>query len=290
MQVKSLLNIYGYLYHYFLPSQTMNFSEQLFEKIKEYASPKEISWVVSRGNDSLQSLQIAFVAAPRFISKTPVLSASVINDISISGWSLDRLVRVYLLATLDDSDKDIYTKTIHSLFETAENNEAVALISALPFLAYPEYWLLRATDAVRSNIGLVFDAIAFQNPYPMQNFSELAWNQLVLKCIFNDKPIHRIQGLNERANQALANSISNLAHERWAADRRIPAQAWRLVSKFMNETIFEDICVLSESQSSMDNIAAILVCNETNFPPAKKELKRHQYIEHRLLNWKLLEI
>jgi len=267
----------------------MNFSEQLFEKIKENASPKEISWVEARSNISLQSLQIAFVATPRFISKTPILSTSVINDISINGWSLDRLVRVYLLTTLDGSEKDIYTKTLHSLFETAENNEAVALMSALPFFAYPEYWLLRATDAVRSNIGLVFDAIVFQNPYPMQYFSELAWNQLVLKCIFNDKPIHLIQGLNERANQALAISISNLAHERWAAGRTITAQAWRLVSKFINEAIFEDICILFESHNSNDNIAAALVCKETNFLALKEELKKHPELDKQMLTWNILE-
>ena len=159
----------------------MNFSEQLFEKIKEYASPKEVNWIEAKNNGSLQSIQTAFVATPRFVSKTIINSTETINDVSISDWTLDRLVRVYLLTTLDVSDKDIYTKTINSLFETAENNEAVALISALPFLAFPDYWLLRATDAVRSNIGLIFDAIVFQNPYPLQNFSELAWNQLVLK-------------------------------------------------------------------------------------------------------------
>lgn len=268
----------------------MSFSEQLLEKIKEYATPKEINWIESKANSSLQSLQTAFVATPRFISKTPILSTYVINNVSISGWSLDKLVRVYLLTTLDDSDEVIYTKTLNSLFETAENNEAVALISALPFFAYPENWLLRATDAVRSNIGLVFDAIAFQNPYPMQNFSELAWNQLILKCIFNDKPIHLIQGLNERANQELANSISNLAHERWAAGRTIPAQAWRLVSKFMNEAIFEDICTLFVSQNSNDNIAATLVCRETNFLALKEELKKHIELDKQMLTWNTLEV
>ncbi|MFN3489197.1 MAG: EboA domain-containing protein [Emticicia sp.] len=267
----------------------MSFSEQLFEKIKEYASPKEISWIESKANSSLQSLQTAFVATPRFVSKTIINSTETINDVNINDWTLDRLVRVYLLTTLDSSDKAIYTKTLNTLFETAENNEAVALISALAFFAYPEYWMLRATDAVRSNIGLVFDAIAFQNPFPMQNFSELAWNQLVLKCIFNDKPIHRIQGLNERANQELANSISNLAHERWAAGRTIPAQAWRLVSKFMNEAIFEDICTLFVSQNSNDNIAAALVCSETDFTLAKKELKKHQELRSKTFSWSLLE-
>ncbi len=268
----------------------MSFSEQLFEKIKEYATPKEITWIESKASGSLQSLQTAFVATPRFISKTLIQSTETINDLSIKDWSLDRLVRVYLLSQMDSSDKDSYTKALDTLFETAENNEAVALISALPFLAFPDYWMLRATDAVRSNIGLVFDAIAFQNPFPMQHFSELAWNQLVLKCIFNDKPIHRIQGLDTRANQELANSISYLAHERWAAGRTIPAQAWRLVSKFMNETIFEDICTLFVSQNQNDQIAATLVCNETGFSAAIEELEKHQELQNKTFSWSMLEV
>jgi hypothetical protein len=267
----------------------MSYSEQLFEKIEQYASPKELSWIEAKSNGCLQSLQTAFVATPRFVSKTIINSTETINDVNINDWTLDRLVRVYLLTTLDSSDKAIYTKTLDTLFETAENNEAVALISALPFLAFPDYWLLRATNAVRSNIGLIFDAIAFQNPFPMQNFSELAWNQLVLKCIFNDKPIHHIQGLNERANQELAISISNLAHERWAAGRAIPAQAWRLASKFMNDVIFEDICTLFVSQNPNDKIAAALVCSETNFLAAKEELKKHTELDKQTLSWQMLE-
>jgi hypothetical protein len=267
----------------------MSYSVTLFEKIKEYASPKEINWIESKTNGNSQALQTAFVATPRFVSKT-VINATSINEVNINDWTLDRLTRVYLLTTLDSLDKEIYTKTLDTLFETAENNEAVALMSALPFFAYPEYWLLRATDAVRSNIGLVFDAIAFQNSYPMQHFSELAWNQLVLKCIFNDKPIHRIQGLNERANHELAKSISSLAHERWAAGRNIPAQAWRLVSKFMNETIFKDICTLFVSQNQNDQIAATLVCGETDFVSAKNEVKKHSEWNSKTLSWQMLEI
>lgn len=271
----------------------MSFSEQLFEKIKYYASSKELNWIESKANGSQQSLPIAFVATPRFVSKTIINSTETFNKVSINNWTLDRLVRVYLLTKFETSDKDIYTKIIDTLFETAENNEAVALISALPFLHFPNYWMLRATDAVRSNIGLVFDAITFQNPYPMQYFSELAWNQLVLKCIFNDKAIHQIQGLGERANQALANSISELAHERWAAGRTIPAQAWRLVSNFMNNAIFEDICTLFVSQNSDDRIVAALVCSESNFLAAKEELKNHteliQQIENQSITWKTIE-
>lgn len=271
----------------------MNYSALLLEKIKLQASAKELSWIESKSNGSLQSLQVAFVAAPRFISKSLVQPTDTINGVSLNDWTLDKLVRVYLLSNLDSTDKEAYTKTIDILFDTAENNEAVALIAALPFLAFPDYWLLRATNAVRSNIGPVFDAIAFGNPFPKTHFSEPAWNQLVLKCIFNDKPIHNIEGLEERANQELANSISYLAHERWSAGRTVPAQAWRLVSKFMNEAILNDIRHLFSAANEADRIAAAIVCGESDLPAAYEELKKYTELleqwQSGTLNWKLVE-
>mgnify|MGYP000278744335 CR=1 FL=1 len=116
----------------------MNFSEQLFEKIKEFSSPKEINWIESKANGNLQTLQTAFVATPRFISKSPIQSKELINGVSIGDWTLDRLVRVFFLSKFDSSNKESYTKAIDTLFETAEINEAVALISALPFFAFPD--------------------------------------------------------------------------------------------------------------------------------------------------------
>lgn len=271
----------------------MNYYSLLLDKIQVQASSKELSWIEAKEKGNMQSLQTSFVITPRFISKNPVQSQETINGVSFENWTFDRLVRVYLLTKFDSSDKDTYTKAIDTLFDTAENNEAVALISALPFLAFPDYWLLRATNAVRSNIGLVFDAIAFGNPFPKEHFSELAWNQLVLKCIFNEKPIHKIEGLKERENPELANSISYLAHERWAAGRTISAQAWRLVSRFLNDEMLEDIKHLFTSDNETDRIAAALVCSETNFVAAKDELKKLEDLDRKIANseftWQLLE-
>jgi hypothetical protein len=269
----------------------MNVKDNLFEIIKANASQKELNWIETKATGSLQSLQTAFVATPRFISKTPINTFETLNGVDFKTWTLDKLVRAYFLASLSDIRKEVYTKTLHTLFETAENNEAVALISSLVFLENPETWLLRATDAVRTNIGVVFDAIAFENPYPQEYFSELAWNQLVLKCIFNDKPIQRILGLDERANKELATSISNLAHERWAAGRSIPPQAWRLVVKYLDETIFEDIKRLFDSESQNDQIAAALVCKYSEFETAKSMLEIHPDLKDKTKNltWNSLE-
>ena len=269
----------------------MNAKDNLFEIIKANASQKELNWIETKATGSLQSLQTAFVATPRFISKTPINTSETLNGVDFKTWTLDKLVRAYFLTNLSNSDKEVYTKTLNTLFETAENNEAVALISSLALLQNSEAWLLRATDAVRTNIGVVFDAIAFENPYPQEYFSELAWNQLVLKCIFNDKSIHRILGLDERANKELATSISNLAHERWAASRSIPPQAWRLVVNYLDEPIFEDIKKLFDSESPNDQIAAALVCKFSEFGTAKSELEKHPDLEEKTkdLTWSSLE-
>lgn len=228
--------------------------------IQENANEKELIWIDSKSTN-IQALSMAFVATPRFIGKRIIQSELTnLNGLDIQSWTLDKLVRVYFLLLLENSAQESADNQIETLFDTAEINESIALFSALPLFSHPEKWLHRATDAVRSNIGDVFNSFAFGNPYAVKYFSELAWNQLVLKCIFNDKPIHLIQGIDQRANQALADTLSDFAHERWAAGRTVPAQVWRLVVNFMNERILKDMETLFLSKDIHNKIAAALVC------------------------------
>lgn len=232
----------------------MNTAELLYKSIQSLASPAELTWIADKINTDSKGLSLAFVMVPRQVAKTRV---GIIPGWNWQNSTLDQLVRVYLLTHL--AEKEDGKDRINTLFDTAEMNELVALYRALPVLKSPEIWLNRATDAVRSNIGPVFDAIAFGNPYPLKHFSELAWNQLVLKCIFNDKPIHLIEGLDERANQALADTLADFAHERWAAGRRVPSQVWRLIRNFQTDTKEQDLKRLQESADPNDRIAAELI-------------------------------
>ncbi len=231
--------------------------------IQDNINEKELIWINSK-SVNIQFLPMAFVGVPRFIEKRIIQSKLAnLNGLQIQYWTLDRLVRVYFLLLLENSAQESSVKQIETLFDTAEINESIALFSALPLFNQPEKWLHRATDAVRSNIGDVFDSFAFENPYAEKYFSDLAWNQLVLKCIFNDKPIHLIQGIDRRANQALADTLSDFAHERWAAGRTVPAQVWRLVVNFMNERILKDMTTLFLSHDIHNKIAATLVCSHS---------------------------
>jgi hypothetical protein len=236
----------------------LNTAELLYQSIQSLASPAELIWVEDKLKADSKGLSLAFVMVPRQVAKTRV---GIIPGWNWQNSTLDQLVRVYLLIHL--SEQEDGKARIDTLFDTAEMNELVAIYRALPALKTPEIWLNRATDAVRSNMGPVFDAITFGNPYPLLYFSELAWNQLVLKCIFNDKPIHLIEGLDERANQALADTLADFAHERWAAGRRVPSQVWRLIQNFQTETKEQDLKRLVESADPNDRKAAELVLNNS---------------------------
>jgi hypothetical protein len=240
----------------------LNTAEHLFQSIQQLASLKELTWLEGKIQADAKGLSLAFVMVPRQVAKK-----SIVENIDLlPGWNwqnstLDQLVRVYLLIHL--AQKEDGKSRIETLFDTAEMNELVALYRALPALKTPEIWLHRATDAVRSNMGPVFDAIAFGNPYPTTYFTELAWNQLVLKCIFNDKPIHLIEGIDKRSNQALANTLADFAHERWAAGRRVPSQVWRLIRNYQTETKEQDVRRLAQSVYPQDQKAAELILNNS---------------------------
>jgi hypothetical protein len=266
---------------------------KLLRVIEKKVSLKEFEWILTKSDLDLKGIALAFVAAPRFISKTIIFI-----DLSeiVTGWkphqlSLDQLVRIYFIALLGEKAEleDSYVKQIELLFDTAEMNETVALCAAFPIFKYPERWQLRATDAVRSNIGPVFDAIAFGNPFAFLHFSEKAWNQMVLKCIFNDKPIHHIYGLDKRANQALSNTLSDFVHERWAAKRRVPSQIWRLMILFTSPDLAKDLEILLSSDNERDILAAKLVIHQSE-SPLLIELKNIYDNAHFKLDWHELEL
>lgn len=274
----------------------------LWEILTAQIAPSEAKWLEENGVAEPLELMTAFVATPRFLAKRTVKPTvkqtlelnELLPGFSVEDWGIVRLSRVWLLSCLDTADKEEYCRHLETLFDTAEMNEMVALYSALPLLEYPEKWLFRATDAVRSNMGVVFDAVALKNPYPTKHFTELAWNQLVLKAIFNDKPIHFIVGLEERVNENLAFTLSDFAHERWAAGRTVPAQVWRLVSKFLNEELLSDMEHLFRSKSLEDQQAAALTCHHSDYEPAKQLLAQYPDLEknvhHNQLTWTHLEI
>lgn len=226
---------------------------------------------------------VAFASMPRKTGKAPVritaeqqeMLAVIRKGFTIEGWTLDRLARVWLLLQLDASDQQAYVARIEQLFPAAEMNELVALYSALPVLAYPEAWRGRCAEGIRNNIGTVLEAVITHNPYPSEQLSEGAWNQLVMKGFFTEKRMDEVIGFEERANPELAQILLDFAHERWAAGRPVPPLLWRGVAPFVNEKNIADLERAFFSENSLDRDAAALACAQSSYAPARALLEKN---------------
>lgn len=255
-------------------------------------------WLSSSITDS-NATAATFTRIPRKTGKTLVelsgdeeQSLLKLKNSSMHGWTVDRLARVWLLMNVAEKDKAKYIQQIETLFTGAEVNELIALYTAMPYLSFPEHWKTQCAEGIRSNIGDVLQAIMCDNPYPAAWLDERAWNQMVLKAFFTDKPIHLIIGLDERANRELANALSYYAHERWAASRTVNPQLWRCVGKFIDEKLFADIEKIAASENSLEREAAALACNDSLYQPAKELLDKFpgakQSIMAKQLTWSTL--
>ncbi len=133
------------------------------------------------------------------------------------------------------------------------------------------------------------EAVMYHNPYPAQNLDQNAWNQMVLRAFFTGKDVGKIIGIDSRANKELAYIISDYIHERWAAKREVNPNLWRLVGKFIDEKLFEDIKRLFEEGNLVDRKAGALAISQSNYQPAKALLTKYPElvtaIENKNLNW-----
>ncbi|PZX58147.1 EboA domain-containing protein [Algoriphagus chordae] len=225
---------------------------------------------------------LAFSQASRYFKKEKLsLSDQEIkkaNELSTGFqpefWDQLQSARTVLMLSYPQ-EKETWFTAMNQLFETADMNEHQALFAALPLMPFQEDLIPRAIDGLRTNISLVFDAIALSNPFPAKYFPEANWNQMVLKAIFMQRPLYRIQGLEERRNPALAAIARDFAHERWAAGREVMPEIWRLVSPFVDEMYLEDLKKTLSTKDELQVKSALLALRESAYLPAKELLEAY---------------
>ena len=278
------------------------FKQFLSTIIKEHVAVDSYNWLqdrvvlISAGNDAIL-LQACFAAIARKIEKKIVhlnldkkeQLTKFLPGLSIEGWTLHRLCRLYILLNLNTAEKEKYCHAIESLFVNAEMNERADLHAALPAFAYAQHWVKFCEEGIRSNIGVVLEAIMYNNPYPANYLEEAAWNQLVLKAFFTEKNINLIIGIDERANAPLAATLIDYAQERWAANRTVNVQLWRLVAPFIDDANFAFIKELYNSKDENTILAAALACSFSNYIPAKVLLETMPELKTKIVtnevNW-----
>lgn len=197
-----------------------------------------------------------------------------------SSWRIDQAARVrLLLAAATDSDR--FVRRLDQLCATADVDELVAFYRGLPLYPDAPRHRLRAAEGLRSNMKVVFEAVAHGNPYPAEQLAQDAWNQMVLKALFVGSALDPIVGLDQRANAALARMLSDYAHERWAARRPVNPELWRCVGPFAAGPLLDDLQRLLERGTPPEQAAAVLALGSAGDAQAQRLLARHAGLSDR---------
>jgi len=212
-----------------------------------------------------EALDIALGMIPRRLGKAGLALADA--DLAAAGkavpgwdprgWGVAEAARILVLASLPAAGKP-FAARFRALCRTADVAELVTLYRGLPLYPDPAALEEQVGEGLRSNMRVVFEAIAHRNPYPKAHFDDHRWNHMVLKALFIGSALAPIQGLDERANPQLARIMCDFAHERWAASRPVPFEIWRCVGPFAEGQALEDLARVLERGEARERRAAAL--------------------------------
>ncbi|WP_199304453.1 EboA domain-containing protein [Microcoleus sp. FACHB-1515] len=285
----------------------------LYSCLERHLNDNAFQWfseTVDQVKETAEKIFVArFSAVPRYLGKADLdvsdaekqTAAQIHPNWNLQHWSVDQAGRAVLILAWAAHHPDSYVSTVAKLFSAADVGELVALYQVLPLLPQPDvpkgesashHFLNQALDGIRTNMTAVFHAIALNNSYPAQHFSEDAWNQLVLKALFVGSPLHPIVGLDRRANPKLSRMLSDYAHERWAAGRSINPELWRVAAPFLEVDRIGDLAKLLASTDEQEQKAGALACASCPLPDAKDLLAQVPHLQQQIqrgeLSWDFL--
>jgi hypothetical protein len=144
-------------------------------------------------------------------------------------WSVADVARAgMLLIALAALPADQHVAFATEIFRRGETAERVALLRSLALLPEPLRFIDLAAEACRSHVQDVLEALACENAYPESYMPELAFNQLIMKCMFVGIPLARVHGWESRVNAELIRMSRDFKAERTAAGRPVPAEIARI--------------------------------------------------------------
>jgi hypothetical protein len=128
-------------------------------------------------------------------------------------WTRTDLTRLWLLLRgLSGLARAQQPGWLLALFEAGEIGE-------------PARFVETGEQACRHNSLDVFEAIVAENPFLSEHFPALSFNQAVIKAIFMQVSLQRIERLEQRITPELSRLAAGFVSERRAAGRPVPEDA-----------------------------------------------------------------
>jgi len=270
----------------------MHNREDIQNIVIKNGKPKSVAWLKDKiekmaGNKSSKDLFMTYsLLNVKFSALKPISFEDLDNDSSryfnAHKANILQVARIFLLSEVLSQDIEFYTPKVANIIQVADTGELETFLKYLVLLPNPEAYKQTAVEALRTNIAIIFDAISLNNTYPAKYFNDQQWNQMYLKAAFMERDLSQIESVDERANEDLTRIISDYAHERWAASRKIDPMFWRPVSKFLNEELLNDMNTLLESEDVIENKSGALCCYYSENDKAMALLNNKPELKHRV--------
>lgn len=185
-------------------------------------------------------------------------AAQVLAGWTPESWTVLEAMRVGLMLARSDLGQPTAVEAFDECFRYADQGETCALYRVLAHLPDGARFVWRAGEGCRTNIVPVFEAIACDNPFPMQHFDDLAWRQLVIKAVFIGAPLWRVYGLDDRLSPELARMALDLADERRSAGRVVQHELWLCLGEHGGDRAIDALEAELASSHAIGRRAAVL--------------------------------
>ena len=272
----------------------MHNQKEIQKIVEQYGQPKSLAWLQGKihkltESKSIKDLYMTYsLLSSKFESGNGVTldngKNETLNYFKTHKANLLQIARIYLLSEVLHQDQAFYTPKVANIIQIADTGELETFLKYLVLLPNPQEYKQAAVEALRTNIAIIFDAISLNNPYPAKYFNDQQWNQMYLKAAFMERDLSQIASVAERANADLVRIISDYAHERWAASRKIDPLFWRPVTKFLNVELMEDMKRLLNSEDEIENRAGALCCFYSGNDSAMELLSKYPEIKKKIVS------
>jgi len=193
-------------------------------------------WLASAAADverSTSAVTSLFPAVSRHCGRTPLCDG---DERGLRHGCVDDAARGVLLEALGARGAEL-VDLVGDLYRYGDAGEKRGVRRGLHLLDEPlgdaglgPALLPAVQDGLRTNdVRLV--AAGLQE-YGARHLDQPGYRHAVVKCVFVGVPLSAVRGLAERQDSDLARMLVDLAHERTAAGRPVPADVRRVVSAF----------------------------------------------------------
>ncbi|WP_297795111.1 EboA domain-containing protein [uncultured Eudoraea sp.] len=283
--------------------QNLDTSDQLSKILKDDVSAETFNWinksldeVISKKSAKDLYLTYSLIAGKITPGTEPKISGidkELADYLRIQNATVLQISRIYILCRVLQADRAYFSAKVANLIQVADTSELETFLKFLILLPHAEDYKQVGVEALRTNIEIIFDAIALNNPYPSQHFNNQQWNQMYLKAAFMQRKLENIVDVDKMANSDLARIISDYAHERWAASRDIDPVFWRPATNFIEGVLLEDMDHLFRSKNKAENLAAALCCFNSQQKEATKLLDKYpdllEKVANKAVSWENLK-